>query len=390
MIAYNKSWLDNLNNKEEIESAFSSKSINAEEKEKFDLLYAVKFYSPNLFVRIGLFILTAIIAIFTMGIFALMGMDSLDRHYHWLILFTGILAYAALEFFVKEKNQYRSGIDDALMWVSAICLVLGINGAFDFNLPNAHNAILIFVLASWFFLRFADMIMAAVVILAFLASVFLLYFPLNNFTQSTTPFILMLISAAIYFFTNKLYCNNNVRHYKAGLKIMQVVALICFYAASNYFVAQQVSNIFLQSQQTEANTSIPFGWLFWFFTVAIPLYYIFRGIQKKDTIFLRVGLLLIAAIVFTVRFYYSVMPMENAILIGGILFIAISYAFTKYLSQSKHGFTSAEIKSNNKEAKINIESLVIAETFSQTTSASEPTTTFGGGSGSGAGASGEF
>jgi uncharacterized membrane protein YgcG len=387
MIAYNKNWLDNLNNKEEIESAFSSASISDGEKEKFDSLYPVKFYSPNLFIRLGLFILTAIIAIFTMGIFALISLDGLDKHYYWLIFFTGLLSYAALEYFVREKKQYRSGVDDALMWVSALGIFFGINGAYEFNLPHLQNAILVFVLAAYFFLRFADTLMACVVVLAFVASVFLFYFPLNNFTQSTIPFVLMLLAGLVYFFANKFSINNNFRHYKQGLKIMEIVALICLYAASNYFVVQQLSNIFLQSY-TETNTSISYGWLFWFFTVAIPLYYIFRGIQKKDVVFLRVGLILISAIVFTIRYYYAVMPMETAMLIGGIIFIAISYALTKYLSQPKYGFTAAEIKSNSKEGKINIESLVIAETFSHTTS--EPTTTFGGGSGGGGGASGEF
>lgn len=388
MIAYNKNWLDNLNNKEEIESAFYSASINADEKEKLGSLYPIGFYSPNLFIRIGLFILTAIIAIFTMGIFALIFLNGLDRHYYLLIIFTGLLAYAALEYFVKEKKQYRSGVDDALMWVSALCIFFGINGAFDFNLPNAQNAVFVFILASWFFLRFADTFMACVIVLAFLASVFLFYFPINNFTKSTTPFILIFIAAAVYFVVKKFYNNYKVRHYKAGLKIIEIVALICFYAASNYFVVQQVSNTFLQSDYTETNTNIPYAWLFWFFTIAIPLFYIFRGIQKKDVVFLRVGLILIVAIVFTVRFYYSVMPMEIAMLIGGIFFIAISYMLTKYLSQVKHGFTAAEIKSAIKEGKINIESLVIAETFNQ--KASEPATNFGGGSGGGGGASGEF
>jgi hypothetical protein len=389
MIAYNKHWLDNLNNKKEIESAFASASISAGEKEKLGSLYPVEFYSPNLFVRIGLFILTAIIAIFTMGIFALISLDGLDRHYYWLIIFTSLLAYAALEYFVKEKKQYCSGVDDALMWISALCLFFGINGAFEFNLPHVQNAVLVFVLAIYFFLRYADMFMACVIIFAFFAFVFLFYFPISNFTKSTVPFVLMLLAWLIYFFANKFSFANKFRHYKQGFKIMEIVALVCLYAASNYFVVQQLSNIFLQSN-TEINTRISYGWLFWFFTVAIPLYYIFRGIQKKDVVFLRVGLILIAAIVFTVRFYYAVMPMEFAMLMSGIIFIVISYALTKYLSQPKYGFTAVEIKDNTKESKINIESLVIAQTFSQTTSPSEPTKTFGGGSGGGGGASGEF
>ncbi len=388
MIAYSKNWLDNLNNRAKIDNEFSFSSISIEEKEKLDTLFPVGFYSPNLFIRIGLFILTTVIATFTLGIFSLMSLQNIDKHFHLLILFIGLLSYAALEFFVKEKKQFRSGVDDALMWIFAICMLFSINGAFEYNLPYLKNGVLVFALAAYLFLRFADSLMACIVVLAFLTSAFLFYFPINNFTQSTTPFVLMFMAAAVYIFANSLYKNYKVRHYKAGLKIMEAVALLCFYTASNYFVVQQVSNAFLLGSYAETNTHVPYGWLFWFFTIAIPLFYIFRGIQKKDVVFLRVGLILIAAIVFTIRIYYSVMPMEIAMLIGGVFFIAISYALTKYLSQPKCGFTSAEIISKNKDGKINIESLVIAETFSHTTS--EPTTTFGGGSGGGGGASGEF
>ena len=138
--------------------------------------------------------------------------------------------------------------------------------------------------------------------------------------------------------------------------------------------------------------NIPFAWLFWIFTVSIPLVYIARGIQKKDVVLMRMGLIFIAAIVFTVRYYYHVLPAETAMMLGGLIMIAIAYSLIKYLKEPKYGFTDEEQSNANSFARKQIESLIIAETFGQTKIETNTgnATEFGGGSGGGGGAGGEF
>ena len=104
---------------------------------------------------------------------------------------------------------------------------------------------------------------------------------------------------------------------------------------------------------------------------------------------MRVGLLLIAAMIFTIRYYHSIVPYEVAMSIGGTVLLILSYALISYLKQPKFGFTYSELNKEHKDEKSLIESLVIAETFGQQTKPAE-TTKFGGGSFGGGGAGGEF
>jgi len=179
----------------------------------------------------------------------------------------------------------------------------------------------------------------------------------------------------------------SLKNYEHCFTIIIIASLLSFYAAGNYYVVREVSNSMFGLGLND-NESIPFGWLFWIFTITIPLLYILRGVQKKDVVLLRIGLILVAAIVFTVKYYYTVLPVEILMVLGGAIMIAISYAVTNYLAQPKNGFTSVRLNSRPDKDKLNIEALLIAETFGATEPAADAK--FGGGSTGGGGASGEF
>jgi hypothetical protein len=385
MIAYNKIWLDNLAAREAVNDAFDADAISAAEKEVAETIFPVGFYSPNIFIRIGLFILTFIIASFSLGLFALIFLDSIEHSMGGLTIFFGLLSYGALEFFIHTKHHYRSGVDDTLLWITGICIISGINLLGDIS--SSGNAFIIFVLATYFFLRFTDMLMSAIAGLALLAVFFFFYSPLGIMAKATTPFLLMGIAALIYYFVKKKSKQNNTRHYRHCGIVLEITMLICFYAAANYYVVREMSNSMFHLGLKE-NESIPYGWLFWIFTITFPLVYIFGGVQKKDAVLLRVGLIAVAAIVFTVRYYHTVLPVEIVMLLGGIILIAVSYALTKLLAQPKKGFTSAELSRRYLMDKMNIEALVIGETFGSTVPAND--TKFDGGSFGGGGASGEY
>jgi uncharacterized protein (DUF486 family) len=171
--------------------------------------------------------------------------------------------------------------------------------------------------------------------------------------------------------------------------MVSITALTCFYAAGNYYVVREAS-IALFNMDIKEGHGIPFGWLFWIFTIAIPAVYIARGIQKKDVVLLRVGLLLVAAVIFTVRYYYHVLPAETAMVIGGVIFIGIAYMLIKFFQKPKHGFTHKERNDAFFMDKLQVESLVIAQTFSGPQLPTGTGTQFGGGTGGGGGATGVF
>ncbi len=122
--------------------------------------------------------------------------------------------------------------------------------------------------------------------------------------------------------------------------------------------------------------------LWWTFTVIVPIIYVVAGIRKKDTILLWTGLALVAGAVFTIRYYYHILPAELAMIVGGCILIAGAYALIRYLQTPRHGFTS--IAPDEPEPhplqKLPIESLILAETFKSTpTQSADPSGSFGGG-----------
>ena len=385
MIAYNKEWLGNLLVRTEADKAATNQCISKTEKEQVYAAYPVQFYTPNFFVRIGLFILTCVIVFFSLGLMSLLFLDHLDQ-VGGLFIFFGLVIFGVLEFMVN-KGHYKSGVDDALIWMGAGNIIGGLNGLA--NISTTVNAIIIFVIALFLFLRFTHTIMAGIAALAFLAIIFLTSIQLGSLAKAVTPFIVMIAAALLYFFVKQQIKTGKHKYYANGLLVISVLALVCFYAAGNFFVVREAS-IALLNMDLKEGESIPLGWLFWMFTISIPLLYMARGIQKKDAVLLRTGLLLVAAIVFTVRYYYHVMPAELAMLTGGIVFIAVAYALIKYLHEPKYGFTYKEQNDEFLMDKLAVESLVIAQTFSGPSLPTDTGTQFGGGSGGGGGASGEF
>jgi hypothetical protein len=96
----------------------------------------------------------------------------------------------------------------------------------------------------------------------------------------------------------------------------------------------------------------------------LPFVYIWRGLAKKDAILLRLGLLLIAAAVFTLRAYHYLLSVEAALTIGGSIILLIIYGIIKYLKTPKHGITYAESNKAHSFDKLNEEGLIIAQTIS--------------------------
>ena len=388
MIAYNIEWLDNLLLHEELKAAATENDINDEEKRTALKVYPVGFYTPNLFVRIGLAILTIIIVAFSFGLVSLMVLSNgNEKTFGAIFIFFGVLCYGILELIVQQKNHYHSGVDDALLCMAGICFVGGIN--LIGNISISINCLLIFLLAFYLLCRFANALMAIVSVGSFLLMVFFTYIKFGYLAKATAPFLLLLLAAGIYFYAKYLSNKIAFRLYKRALVFVAITALVCGYAAINYFVVNQTADSMF-GFTIQARQPLAFAWLFWLLTILLPLVYIFRGVQKKDAVILRVGLILIAAIVFTIRNYYTFLPIEMMLFIGGVIMLIVSFGLIRYLEPPKFGFTSAVLANTNTIGNINIEALIIAETFSGTQQPASNDTNFGGGSFGGGGASGDF
>jgi len=384
MIAYNIQWLHNLQAQEEIETAFHQNCISKDEKEAADKICSTGFYSPNVFVRIGLAILTTVIVAFSIGLFALITLSNgSEQSLGGLLIFFGAGCYALLEYMVKSRNNYQSGIDDTLLLLAGI-LIIGAINLLD-NISSVTNALLVLIFSGFTVIRFTDRLMAFFATIALLLFIFFLLSEFGDSAKAIAPFVLMVAAAAIYFAVKKILVTKTSILYKNCYTLIETTALICLYAAGNYFVVREISNTVFD-MQLNPGENIPFAAIFWFFTISIPVFYLMMGIIKKDIILIRVSLLLIAATIFTIRYYHFILPVETVMIVAGASLIIISYFITRMLKETVAGFTAQSHPYQKQTALQNIEALVIAETVSPEQKESR----FGGGSFGGGGASGEF
>lgn len=382
MIAYNKEWLNNNMFRQQLNDALADQCITNTEKEAAESRYPVGFYSPNIFIRIGLFILTVVIATFSFGLLALMFISgSSEFAIGGLCVFFGIICFGVLEWMVQVKNHYQSGVDDALLLTAGIAVISGLN---IIATPSASaNALFILLFAVMGMLRFTDRLMSFIAVMALLALLFLWLTPLGTAAKAVMPFVMMIVAAALYFVSTKLSAQKKYIHYRDCITIIEITTLVCFYAAGNYFVVREASNAMFQLQPSHA---IPFAWLFWILTLSLPVAYILRGIVTKDSILIRTGLLLVAATVFTVRYYYHLLPAEAVMMGAGIFLIGLSYFLIQWLREPRAGFTAQPLQQHT--GVKNIEAIIIAETLQ--TGPEQQGTRFGGGSFGGGGASSDY
>lgn len=390
MLIYNKQWLLNLEIQNLLKKALRNGDINPEELKKAEEKYPVGFYSPNIFVRAGLFLLTLIVISFSFGILVLMT-ESLKIFESGIgILVIGIIIYLILEQVVRELNHYRSGVDDALMWVSAGLILYACIIFLDNTLSAMHHSELIIsvcvlILSSYYTLRFSDLLMTAVAFLSLVAVIFFGWQTIGLYSLQTMPFLIIALAYIGYLKIKSLDKKKETRFYVNCILIIKVLSLLLGYIAGNYFIVRE-----LQAMLTLADpgSTLPFAWFFWAWTILVPFAYIAIGIMKKNVILLRSGLILVAAAAFTFRNYYHLMPTESALCIAGALLLVIAYSVTQYLKTPKHGFTADEIDDDQLLDKIKVESLIVGETFSG--NSTPEATRFGGGDFGGGGASGSF
>jgi len=390
MIAYNKIWLNNLRLQNDVKGSLDRGFITAEEFKNIKDKYPVGFYTPGLFARVGLFILTIIVITFTEGIISLLFASASDLFdtFGW-VFFLGILSYIALEVIVSSKHHYRSGVDDALLFISA--LLSGVAVCMLFSHYNvvyyAPVSAAIFILTLYFTIRFADMLMAALCCASLLAFI---YFGWTKFIPAgmmTIPFVIMLVSGGLYWISEKFGRQKKFIDYHNCLIVAQLIFLIGLYAAGNYYIAQTLGD----NSSGQALKPVPFGAFFWLWTMLVPFTYLGWGIFKKDSILLRLGLVLIAAAIATFRYYYHVLPLDMALATGGALILAIAYAVMRYLKTPKHGFTYAEPETEQMMDHLKVESLIVAETFAKVPAApSQEANRFGGGDFGGGGSSDSY
>ena len=385
MIAYNRKSLDNLAIQYEAMEAFDQKLLTPEEYNRIRIAYPFHFYIPNAFIRLGIFLLTVLAATCALGLFLLMGLGSGERGIGTGLIVLGVISYGVLELFIHAQKVYQAGVDDALLWIAGTLVVTGINLTAN-HLSPALESFIILLVAVIGALRYADRLMTLTAYGALLSLIFYRLAEWGAIARAILPFVVLALSAGGYFLFTRLTAKESLRHYRGCILLLRLGTLVTFYLAGNYYIIREVN-----ANLSGGQGPVALAWLWWLLTTAVPVFYIVKGLQKKDTLFLWTGLGLIAATIFTVRYYYHVLPAEWAMIIGGTVLIAGAYGVMRYLKTPKYGFTAETSNDPHLLADLHVEGIILAESFSAVAAQpADPGVQFGGGTTGGGGAGGQY
>ncbi len=396
MIAYNKEYLDNASITDLAKKWLKQKLINGQAFEAIRQKYPVPLYTPNIFIRLGLFIFTliclnaasALVLLFTAGF------ESSSVYNFGIRFFIhGIFILFFLENLVQKKKLFRSGIDEAFLYMGLSSIIGGVTMLFSELDLSFEDHLLLFCFIALPFLvaasiRYIDILTTVCSFVCAFLIVFLLVSKTGPFAKVIMPFLVMFLSAFVYLQAAKLRKQDRLRFWDSPLLILEILSLVLFYLAGNYFIVRTLSEE-LFSLQLEPGEDIPLAFFFYAYTVLIPGAYIYWGLKKKNRILLQTGLILVAASVLTFKYYYSLGHHEITFTISGSIMIAVAWLSIRYLKTPRHGITFAEDKEEKFLEKFDSEALIIAQSFSQTPTENNGPD-FGGGKFGGGGAQSDF
>lgn len=389
MKAYNTQWSVNNRIQNIAQKWFQKGFLEPEQYDTIQEEYHSDYNNPNIFLKIGLFIFTILAGSFSVGLFALFFTVPFENHAQLGFIIQSVILGVGfifiLEFLIKSKKLYHSGVDNALLYMALGAFCVGIFMVSE-NTKTPTWLMLSFCLPFFIVasIRYADIFVTITTYLLILLIIILISL---EFTWGKTllPFIIMIFSITAYFSNQKLSQSNEL-YYEKCLDVLKTLALVTFYFGGNYLIVRE-GNAQINDSTTLTSPQIAFAPIFYFFTLIIPIVYIFFGLKSRDHLLLLIGLLAVGFSIFTYHFYFSVLPIEIVLILGGGLIIVLAGICIRYLHTSKHGITS-ELDSERKG--LNLEAIILSQVIQSKIPPSGDTLQFGGGDVGGGGAGGKY
>jgi hypothetical protein len=342
----------------------------------------------NLLLRFAFFILGSLLYASICGTITIIGVQFGEFYFNFCFYLFAIIGWIAAEFLALE-NYKNYGVDDAFILGSILNLAIAIG----INSETFELLIAFFVSISTLLIykRFIHNISLLVFCLAITATLFYALLEIGTIGKTILPFATLIFAVVCYFFTKRKLIHLNELYYNEGLILANCFFLILAYLSCNYFVVRELSSELL-GINLKPNQDIPFAVFFYFFTITIPIVYIMTALKTKDRYLLWIGFLCVGFSIFTIRYYHSILPIEVAMTLGGILLFTISYFSIQKLKNKTSGVTFQVDKLTQKNYLINAEILIASATFGikPETKIEDSPMKLGGGDFSGGGASGSF
>lgn len=384
MTAYNPKWLDALRIREIVAAWRRNEWIDEPKWKNIEAAYPDQFYSPNLFVRIGLAFFSLILLSAAMGLMGLFFDPDSEIAFATFCLFVGVMALLFLEFWaIRSARHYGSGVDDMLLYFATGCIISGLCIPMSYQTDELvyYCVALPFLIAGS--IRYLDRVLSAAAFVCGLLILLKIALHVPGISIFLLPLTGILFSAAIYLFAREGQRRHAWRFWHRQLSLLEWMSIVTLYLSGNYWVVQQVASDALQM------VDMPLPWFFWVLTFVLPIAYIWAGLQQKDRLMLDTGLGAIAGAVFTFRYYFHVLPWAWAAVIAGAVLFAGAYFSIRYLRSHKGRYTYAV--EGDKIWLQELEEQLIEQTIaSQNPPVPVKKDGFGGGQFGGGGAEGNF
>ena len=388
MIAYDKKMLDNEMLIDEAATLYKGGFISKDQRKFIEKELPILKSQKNILVRIGFFLLGSMLFGSICGAISIFGLQSEHTYFQICCYLFAIIGFIGAEL-LATQNYHNHGLDDAFI----LGALLNVGFAIGITTEGYEMLIALFVsIASIFlFLRYLHVLSMLVFCLAITAFLFYGMFEFGDIGKAILPFVAMIFAGVLYFLTKRLINNLKENYYYNGLLLANSFCLILFYLSCNYLVVRELS-VALLEVEVKPKTDIPFAFFFYAFTFIIPVVYLVQAIKTKDRVMLWIGFWAIAFSIYTIRFYHSVLPIEVALTLGGVVLFGITFFSIKKLKEKEGGLTFKPDRINLSETLLNAEALVVASAFGMKPEVKPQASPmeFGGGGFSGGGSEGNF
>ncbi len=392
MSAYRKSDFEAQARHETVVRWVSHASLTEADAQAWAKKFPSPFYTPNIFVRIGLFLFGILCAGSALGLFVLMtGNMSGGDGFGVILLLFGIALFVVLEICInRPKPFFHAGLEEAALYGGLLCVLSGIlillEFKFEATLPVSFLFMGVFAFTSW---RYVNSLLGALSLACGFFALFRISDALGTRAEYVLPMLVIILSALLVKATGWALRNPGLACWEFVWQVLRCLTLLTCYAGGNYFVVREMSQAMFHVS-LEEHQDIPMALLFYGYTFAMPLFYIWFGLVKKERLFLNAGLVIFAMAVFTYKHYHHVMSVEMGLCLAGLALLGIAWFALRFFRTPRFGISAAATPRSS--GLLNAESLVQLTTFADPKSTSrEPPGVHGeGGHFGGGGSQGDF
>lgn len=349
IIAYDISSLEKRKTLSKIKVLYKKGFLKNEQFQIAKKLYTTNIFSPSIFIKILLFIvsyicLSTIVAPISLFLEGFLNLNLKQIHYQTLAFIMGILCFIFLEkILIKNSHHYKSGVTEA-------CIFTGIGLIAFATLSSEPSQLFIYPLLGLLLcglssIRYLNITCLIATIFFFIWMIYEVLNQLGSNMVLLLPFVVMTFFLAAYFKTKNIEKQTTLIVFDNYLTVLKLISLVIFYSAGNYFVVRELS-IELMNLELTKNEDIPFAIFFYLFTAITPLAILYFGIKNKSIFLIRVSILILVLSVITFKYYFSLGHPIVSITIAGAIIIIISLILLNYLKEIKFGFTREKLISN--------------------------------------------